>query len=127
LQVPDEFPNCRGHSTETAFLKVHSDTAEALVIDVIDHPILQKRLEFSFRIKEKSFNLSDRTQYVSVADKPSPDVGLRFGVLGSKNYCMYTKPVGETIKACIADISTWMYSNMLKLNKDKIEFIVFLF
>ena len=60
---------------------------------------------------------------------------------------MYTKPVGEIIKyhcyadesqvymtlngcdkwddilssieACIADISTWMKSNMLQLNKDK--------
>ena len=86
-----------------------------------------------------------------------PYVGLLFGVtqgsvLGPKNYCMYTKPVGETIKrynikyhcyadntqvymtlkscdkwdyisssieACIADISTWMNSKMLKLNKDK--------
>ena len=26
---------------------------------------------------------------------------------------------------CIADISTWMNSNMLKLNKDKTEIIVF--
>ena len=98
-----------------------------------------------------------------MADKTSPDVGLLFGVpqgsvLGPKNYCMYTKPVGEIIKrynikyhcyaddtqvymtlkpcdkwddisssieACIADISTWMNSNMLKFNKDKTEFIVF--
>ena len=98
-----------------------------------------------------------------MANKISPDVGLLFGVpqgsvLGPKNYCMYTKPVGEIIKsynikyhcyaddtqvymtlkpcdkwddisssieASIADISTWMKSNMLKLNKDKAEFIVF--
>ena len=156
---------------------MHSDIAEALdegsmtalimldlsaAFDVIDHPILLKRLEFSFGIKEKALTwvksyLADRTQCVSVANKTSPDVGLLFGVpqgsvLGPKNYCMYTKPVGEIIKrynikyhcyaddtqvymtlkpcdkwddisssieACIADISTWMNSNMLKLNKDK--------
>ena len=33
--------------------------------------------------------------------------------------------ISSSIEACIADISTWMNSNMLKLNKDKIEFIVF--
>jgi len=57
----------RGHSTETALLKVHSDIAEALdeghmtslimldlfaAFDVIDHTILLKRLEFSFGIKD---------------------------------------------------------------------------
>jgi len=51
---------------------VHSDIAVALdegsmtalimldlsaALDVIDHPILLKRLEFSFGIKEKGFNL----------------------------------------------------------------------
>jgi len=50
-------------------LKVHSDIAEAIdegsmteltmldlsaAFDVIDHPILMKRLEFSFGIKEKA-------------------------------------------------------------------------
>ena len=54
----------RGHSTETALLKVHSDIAEALIMldfsaafDVIDHPILLKRLEFSFGIKENALTL----------------------------------------------------------------------
>jgi len=60
---------CRGHSTETALLKVHSDIAESLdegsmtalimldlsaAFDVIDHPLLLKRLELSFGIKEKA-------------------------------------------------------------------------
>ena len=68
--------------------------------DVIDHPILPKRLEISFGIKEKASTwvklyLVYRTQCVSVANKTSPDVGLLFGVpkgsiLGPKNYCMYT-------------------------------------
>jgi len=76
--------------------------------DVIDYPILMKRLEFSFGIKEKALTwvksyVADRTQYISVANKKSPDVGLLFGVppgsvLGPTNCCMYTKPVGEIIK-----------------------------
>jgi len=33
--------------------------------------------------------------------------------------------ISSSIEACIADINTWMNSNMLKLNKDKTEFIVF--
>ena len=76
--------------------------------NVINHPILLKRLEFSFGIKEKALTcvklyLADRIQCVSVANKTLPDVGLLFGVpqgsvLRPKNYYMYTKPVGEIIK-----------------------------
>jgi len=46
----------RGHSTEIYLLKVYSDIVEALdeAIAVIDHPILLKRLEVSFGIKEKA-------------------------------------------------------------------------
>ena len=45
--------------------------------DVIDHPILLKRLEFSFGIKEKALTqvksyLADRTQCFSVANKTAP-------------------------------------------------------
>ena len=32
--------------------------------------------------------------------------------------------ISSSIEACIADISNWMNSNMLKLNKDKREFFV---
>jgi len=31
----------------------------------------------------------------------------------------------SSIEGCIADIGTWMISNMLKLNKDKTELIIF--
>jgi len=34
--------------------------------------------------------------------------------------------ISSSIEDCIADISTWMNSNMLKLNKDKTDFSVFL-
>ena len=102
---------------------MHSDIAETLdkgsmtalitldlfaAFDVIVHPILLKRLEFSFGFKEKALIrvmlcLADKTQRISVADITSPDVGLYFGVpqesvLWQKNYCMYTKPVDEIIK-----------------------------
>jgi len=70
----------KGYSTETALLKVQSDISEALgegsmtAFDVIDHPILLKRFELSFGIKEKALTwiksyLNDRTQCASVADK----------------------------------------------------------
>jgi len=134
-------------STETTLLKGNSDIAEALdegsttalimldlfaAFDVIDHPILLKRLEFSFGIKEKALTwvksyLADRTQCVSVANKTSPDVGLLFGVpqgsvSGPKHYCMYTKPVGEIIKRynikyhCYAD-DTQVYMTLKSCDK----------
>jgi len=82
-------------------MKVHSNIAQALdegsmaalimldlsiAFDVIDHPITLKSLEFSFGIKEKALTriqsyLTDITQYVSVTDKTSPDVGFIFCVL----------------------------------------------
>jgi hypothetical protein len=33
--------------------------------------------------------------------------------------------ISSRIEACLADISNWMRSNLLKLNQDKTEFIVF--
>ena len=98
-----------------------------------------------------------------MADETSRDVDLHFGVLrrpilGPKNYCMYTKLVGEIIKrhnikyrchvddtrvymtlkpsdkwdgisssieTYIEDITICMNSNMLTLNKDKTELIIF--
>jgi len=63
----------RGHSTETALLKVHCDIAEALdeqsmvkfimfdsppAFYVIDRPIILKRLQFSFGIKENALTWS---------------------------------------------------------------------
>ena len=100
--------------------------------DVIDHLILLNYLEFSFGIREKALNwvksyLNDRIKCVSVVDKTSPDVSLLFGVpqasvLGPKNYCMYTKPVGEIIKRynikyhCYAD-DTQFYMTLKPCDK----------
>jgi len=75
-----------GHSTETALLGVHHDIAEALdrkcmaalvlldlsaAFDVIDHKILQKRLEYSFGVTGSALSwinsyLSDRSQYIAI-------------------------------------------------------------
>ena len=75
-----------GHYTETALLKVHHDIAEALDrkcmaalvmldlaadFDVIDHKILQTRLEHSFGVTGSALSwiksyLSDRSQCVAI-------------------------------------------------------------
>ena len=75
-----------GHSTETALLKIHHDIAEALdrkclaalvlldlsaAFDVIDHKILQTRLEYSFGVTGSALSwinsyLSDRSQYIAI-------------------------------------------------------------
>ena len=35
------------------------------------------------------------------------------------------KHISSTVEACVADISTWMSNNMLKVNQDKTEMIIF--
>ena len=91
--------------------------------------------------------LHNRTE---CADKPSLDIALLYiyqtTVVGEiikrhniKYHCygdntqvyMIWKPchkwddISSSIEACIEDISIWINSNMLKLKKDKSEFIVF--
>jgi hypothetical protein len=171
------------HSTETALLRVYQDIAAALdsnscvvlvmldlsaAFDVIDHPILLKRLEHSYGISGsalawlKSY-VSNRSQRVAIRSDVSEDFSLPFGVpqgsvLGPKGYCMYSKPIGEICKkhnmlyhtyaddtqnyllirppdswtsvaprleSCLSDISSWMHLNMLKINQDKTELIIF--
>lgn len=172
-----------GHSTETALLKVQNDIAVAIdnrsmvvlvlldlsaAFDVIDHTVMLKRFQHSFGITSNALQWlnsyhMDRMQCVAVGSETSSNKHLKCGVpqgsvLGPKEYCMYTKPVGDIIKkhnllyhcyaddtqlyftvkpnenwkdklsvveACAADISTWMSNNMLKLNQDKTELIVF--
>jgi len=99
------------HSNSTEALEEGSMTALIMLdlsaaFDVIDHPILLKPLELSFGIKDKALTwvksyLIAKTQCVSVSDKTSSDglFGVTQGsVLGAKNCCMCTKPVGEIIK-----------------------------
>jgi len=170
-----------GHSTETALLKVHHDIAEALdrmcmvalvlldlsaAFDVINHKILQTRLEHSFGVTALSWiksYLSDRSQCVAMGMMTSEGKCLNFGVpqgsvLGPHKYSLYSKQIGaicsrhnllyhcytddtqvymaimpkttwsdaaKKLEACLADISTWMSANMLKLNEEKTELIIF--
>ena len=171
------------HSTETALLRVHQDIAAALdnnscvvlimldlsaAFDVIDHPILLKRLEHSFGISGSvslwfHSYLSNRSQRVAVRSAVSDVTSLHFGVpqgsvLGPRMYCMFSKPIGDICKshnmlhhgyaddtqcylvikpkdswtsvvpaleACLSDISSWTRLNMLKINQDKTELIIF--
>ena len=91
----------------------------------------------------------------TVSECKSLNFGVPQGsVLGPKIYCMYTKPISDIIaghycyaddtqlyiaiehsanlhsellrmERCVADIRNWMRHNMLKLNDDKTELIVF--
>ena len=87
-----------GHSTETALLKVHHDITEALdrkctaalvlldlsaAYDVIDHTILQTRLEHSFGVTKSALSwikpyLSDRSQCVAIGMTTSEGKCLTF-------------------------------------------------
>jgi hypothetical protein len=173
----------RQHSTETALLKVQTDILDALdrgsmvvlimidlsaAFDTLDHSILLERFSHSFGIRGEALAwiqsyLTNRSQCVAINGSTSSKCQLQFGVpqgsvLGPKEYCMYTRPVGdiaqhhgmdhhsyaddtqnynvievpsqwtetsERIAACIGELQTWMNRNMLKLNQDKFEFIVF--
>ena len=183
LHEPRQSAYRKGHSTETALLRVHHDIAAALdnnchavlvmldlsaAFDVIDHRILMHRLEHTLGITGAALSwiqsyLSDRNMRVAIGDAMSDKKSIAIGVpqgsvLGPKLYCMFTKPIGEIcrrhnmsyhcyaddtqvyivirpldnwnnyrvrLEACLSDISKWMSSNMLKLNHDKTELVVF--
>jgi len=56
---------------------------------------------------------------------------IKYHCHADDNQVYMTKPwdkrddISSSIESCIADIITWMNSNMLKFNKDKAAFIVF--
>ena len=136
--------------------------------DTLDHSILLERFHHTFGITGQALRwiqsyLSGRTQCVAIEEATSRDCPLGFGVpqgsvLGPKEYCMYTRPVGDIarrhhmqhmtyaddtqaydilvlpsewsdtstqIEACVEELQDWMKKNMLKLNHDKFEFIIF--
>jgi len=113
----------QNHSTETALLKVQSNIAEALdsgsmvvllmidlsaAFDTLDHATLIKRFEHSFGITGEALQwvssyLANRSQSVTINGEQSEESILQFGVpqgsvLGPKEYCMYTRPVGTIVR-----------------------------
>ena len=137
--------------------------------DTIDHDILLSRLCNVNGITGDALDLfrsylSGRIQRVVIEDAVSIEQELGFGVpqgsvVGPIIYCMYTKPVSDTIQwqglsyhsyaddtylymtmdhsnnnwrdglariqLCVSEIRDWMNQNVLKLNDDKTELIVF--
>ena len=138
-------------------------------IDTIDLDILLSLLYTVYGITGDALDwfrsyLTGRILRVVIEDAVSGDQELGFGVpqgsvLGTKIYCMYTKPVSgiiqwhglsyhsyaddtqldmtmdhsnnnwrdglARIKLYVSEIREWMNQNMLKLNDDKTELIVF--
>ena len=107
------------HSTETALTRIHNDILLAIddssciilvlldfsaALDAVDHNILL-RLELRFGITGKAlswltFYLTDRTQFVQVANEHSTSRKLLCGVpqgsvLGPVLYAMYTAPLAD--------------------------------
>ena len=112
----------KGHSTETALLRVFNDlingidTGKACILnlldlsaafDTIDHDILIHRLESNFGVTGTAQNwfksyLSDRTQCVSIGNNKSSDSLLAYGVpqgsvLGPILFTLYTQPLSDII------------------------------
>ena len=113
----------RGHSTETALVRVHNDILRNIddncctililldlsaAFDTVNHNILLNRLDSRFGIKNKALNwirsyLTDRTQFVTVENERSSPHNLTCGVpqgsvLGPILYLLYTTPLSDIIK-----------------------------
>ena len=122
LHDPFQSAYRRGHSTETALLRVKNDIAETLdkkcttilvmldlsaAFDSVLHELLMTRLEQSFGITDKVLAwlisyISERNQKVVVGSAESGGSVVTRGVpqgsgLGPILYCIYTKPIGRII------------------------------
>ena len=112
----------KGHSTETALLKVYDNILQQMdnqqvvllmlldlsaAFDTVDHTILLNRLEKSFGITGKALAwirsyLTNRSQYVSINGSKSHSVKLdccvpQGSLLGAGFYCDYSSPIGRLI------------------------------
>jgi hypothetical protein len=112
----------KGHSTETALVRVHDDIVRAVdkgygvclvlldlsaAFDTVDHTILLKFLHDHIGLRDTALNffqsyLDGRTQNVSVEDKLSEKTELKYGVpqgsvLGPIEFCIYTIPLSAIL------------------------------
>ena len=110
----------KGHSTESALVRVHNDFLLAIVsgscvilllldhsaaFDTVDHAISLSRLRDRFGVSGTApawfqSYLSDRSQFVSIDGKQSSRRGLSCGVphgsvLGPLLHLLYTSPLGD--------------------------------
>jgi hypothetical protein len=110
------------HSTETALLRIHNDLllasneqqVSALVLldlsaafDTIDHHILLTRLNSTFGLSGSALSLlssylTDRFQYVTIANQSSAQKSLSTGVpqgsvLGPLLFSLYTSPIAQLL------------------------------
>ena len=113
----------KGHSTETALLRVQNDILQAIdnnkiimlvlldlsaAFDTIDHALLLSRLEHRFGVKSKALAwfksyLSERKQFVTINGVRSSPRNLKYGVpqgsvMGPILFTCYTAPLGEIIE-----------------------------
>ena len=120
LLPPQQSAYRRGHSTETALVKVYSDLVRALddghqavlalldmtaAFDTVDHSILLQRLYHTFRITDGALDwftsyLSNRSQSVRLHDGQSPFRPVPHGVpqgsvLGPLLFILYTADIGH--------------------------------
>lgn len=120
LLPPQQSAYRRGHSTETALVKVYSDLVQALdeghqavlalldmtaAFDTVDHSILLQRLSHTFRINNSALDwftsyLSDRSQSVRLRGEQSPFLPVLHGVpqgsvLGPLLFILYTADIGN--------------------------------
>ena len=129
----------KGHSTETALLKVCADLIEAMdqgnhvllglldlsaAFDTVDQDILIERLSRSYGIRSTALNwfcsyLIDRRQYVQFNGDVSTVRTLKFGVpqgsvLCPLLYILHTADLGKLIVSC--GLSSHFYADDSHLN-----------
>ena len=145
VHVHDLYPKLqsayrRGHSTETALLKIHNDILIAMdrqhvillvlldlsaAFDTVEHSVLLSRLSNSFGIRDTALcwfrsYLSDRSQRVSLDGKVSDKFQLTHGFpqgscLGPLLFTLYVSKLFDIIKGHLPHVHTYADDTQLYL------------